>query len=178
MESVREVLDQQVLMVCEEIEQSLEKIKNRADYNEQSPYFCRMNLLKSRIATERRMIEEVSIPCRFILEHFSLFLGKWDYTIGFKYDKIQAGRGLLSDIEIKQWGNISLSIGGINITWRDADYNYMFYPDKVILRPKDINKTDIYLYFSYAFKYSNLLERFQDVQHHEQTIYWHEDMNK
>ena len=69
-----------------------------------------------------------------------------------------------------------LTINGMEVTWRDADYNYMFYPDKVILRPKMAGKSDIYLYFSYAFKYGNVLSRFPEVAEHEQTIYWHQDM--
>ena len=168
--------DQQILLICEEIEHSFKQAESKSEYDDQSPYFCRINLLKTKIATERRIIEEISRPCRFILDHFSLFLDKWDYTIGFKYGNMQAGRGLLSDIKVGEWGNVSLMIGNSEIAWRDADYQYLFYPDKVILRPQDISKTDIAFYFSYAFKYSNLLSEFQDVAQDPQTIYWHEEL--
>ena len=38
--------------------------------------------------------------------------------------------------------------------------------------PKAAGKNDIYLYFSYAFKYGNVLSRFADVADDPQTIYW------
>lgn len=177
MEKTREQRDREILLMCEEVGEALKKIEGLDTFNENTSYHCRLKVLKDKIESERRMIEDISLPCRFILEHFSFFLGKLDYTLGFKHGKIQAGRGLLSDINIAEWGNVRLSIGNVEITWRDADYQYMFYPDKVVLRPHDISKGEIYLYFSYAFKYSNLLEQFQDVAHHPQTAYWHEDLS-
>ena len=176
MANEREALDQQLLLICEDIEQCLKRAELLPDYNDSSSYYCRLVTLKEKVATERRLQEELSLPCRFLLEHFSLFLGKWDYTIGCKYGQMQRGRGMLSDIKISQWGNVSLVIDGLEITWRDADYNYMFYPDKVILRPKAAGKNDIYLYFSYAFKYGNVLSRFADVADDPQTIYWHQEL--
>lgn len=82
----------------------------------------------------------------------------------------------MSAITVEEWGNIRLSLGSIELSWRDAEYQYMFYPDKVILRPNDLSKGEIYLYFSYAFKYSDLLKQYQDVASDPQTCYWHEDL--
>ena len=172
----REDIAEQILAICEEIENSLKKAEQLPEYNGSSSYYCRLNTIKEKIETERRVNEEISLPCRLILEHFSFFLGKWDYTVGFKFGKIQAGRGLLTDIKVAEWGNVTLSIGNAEIVWRDADYQYMFYPDKVVLRPNDISKSDIHLYFSYSFKYGNLLDQFQDVAKDAQTIYWHEEL--
>ena len=152
MEQDRAALDQELLLICEDIEQCLKRAEQLPDYNDSSSYYCRLITLKEKIATERRLQEEISLPCRFLLEHFSLFLGKWDYSIGCKYGQMQGGRGILTD------------------------YNYMFYPDKVILRPKAAGKADIYLYFSYAFKYGNVLSRFADVANDPQTIYWHQEL--
>lgn len=176
METKRAELDKALLLLLEDLEQCLKQAEQLPEYRDSSSYYCRLLPLKEKIATERRLQEEVSLPCRFLLEHFSLFLGKWDYTIGCKYGLIQSGRGMLSDIKIGEWGNVSLIINGMEITWRDADYNYMFYPDKVILRPKITGKNDIYLYFSYAFKYGNVLSRFSDVSSDPQTIYWHQEL--
>lgn len=178
MERSRADIDQQILIICEEIENNLNSAEILSECNESTPYYNRFGILKAKVETERRLVEEISLPCRFILEHFSLFLGKWDYTVGFKFGKVQTGRGLLSDLRVAEWGNVHLIIGNTEINWRDVDYQYMFYPDKVIVRPKDISKADIYLYFSYAFKYSSCLKQFQDVQNHEQTLYWHEDLIK
>lgn len=176
MEQDRTALDQELLLICEDIELCLKRAEQLPDYNDSSSYYCRLITLKEKIATERRLQEEISLPCRFLLEHFSLFLGKWDYTIGCKYGQVQRGRGSLTDIKIGEWGNVILMIDGMEVTWRDADYLYMFYPDKVILRPKAVGKNDIYLYFSYAFKYGNIVSRFADVASDPQTLYWHQEM--
>ena len=178
MEPQRAELDQEILLICEDIEQCLKRAEQLPDYNDSSSYYCRLTTLQEKIATERRLQEEISLPCRLLLEHFSLFLGKWDYSIGCRYGQVQRGRGMLSDIRVGQWGNVSLIIDGLEVTWRDADYNYMFYPDKVILRPKAAGKTDIYLYFSYAFKYGNVLSRFADAASDPQTIYWHQELQE
>ena len=176
MERTRAQRDQEILLAYEEIGEVLKNLEEKEGLDETTSYYNRLKLLKDQIVTERRLIEELSLPCRFILEHFSFFLGKPDYTIGFKYGKVQAGRGLLTAIGVEEWGNVRLSLGGIELTWRDADYQYMFYPDKVILRPNDISKSEICLYFSYAFRYSDLLAQFQDVAVHPQTVYWHDDL--
>ena len=95
MANEREALDQQILLICEDIEQCLKRAELLPDYNDSSSYYCRLVTLKEKVATERRLQEELSLPCRFLLEHFSLFLGKWDYTIGCKYGQMQRGRGML-----------------------------------------------------------------------------------
>ena len=175
-ERSREQRDQEILLAYEEVGEVLKQLEEKEGFDENASYYNRLKLIKDQIATERRLIEELSLPCRFILEHFSFFLGKLDYTLGFKCGKIEAGRGLLSAITVEEWGNVRLFLGSIELSWRDADYQYMFYPDKVVLRPNDISKSEIYLYFSYAFKYSDLLKQYQDVANDPQTIYWHEDL--
>lgn len=172
-------LDQKILMLCEDLERTMKEAEKLPEYNDSSSYFCRWATIQRKVDTERRLQEEVSLPCRLLLEHFSLFLGKWDYNIGFKAGQVQGGRGALADIYIGPWGNIFLNIDGMEVTWRDADYNYMFYPDKVILRPKQDNgKGDIYLYFSYDFRYGNVLNRFADAEHDPQTTYWHAELSE
>ena len=72
-----------------------------------------------------------------------------------------------------------MDIGDVSLCWRDADVGYMFYPDRIIIRPKDSGQDDITLFFSYSFKYDKeLIKAFQDVQENEQTLYWHDDMPK
>lgn len=82
MEPQRAELDQEILLICEDIEQCLKRAEQLPDYNDSSSYYCRLTTLQEKIATERRLQEEISLPCRLLLEHFSLFLGKWDYSIG------------------------------------------------------------------------------------------------
>ena len=75
MANEREALDQQILLICEDIEQCLKRAELLPDYNDSSSYYCRLVTLKEKVATERRLQEELSLPCRFLLEHFSLFWG-------------------------------------------------------------------------------------------------------
>jgi hypothetical protein len=136
----------------------------------------RFKALEDKLTTERRMLEEISLPCRFILEHFSTFIGKPDQTIGFRFGLLEVGRGNLNDFSINEWGNVYLVIGNIRLVWRDKDYQYLFYPDKVILRSYDRSKPEIHLFFNFAFKYSKIMDDFQDVAQHEQTLYCHPDL--
>lgn len=178
MQEERNELDQSILSIYEDLELVLKRAENLPAFNDSSPYYCRLHTIKDKVETERRLLEEVSLPCRFLLEHFSLFLGKWDYSIGFQSGQIQSGRSILRDIRVEEWGKVVLQIGNLELAWRDADYTYMFYPDKVILRPNAVGKADIYLYFSYAFTYSNLLQEFKDVEHDPQTSYWHSELSE
>lgn len=162
----------------EDITQVLWRCKDKYNLTEEEnhPQTLRYKLLMERCTTERRLLEEVSLPCRFILEHFSTFMGKLDHTIGFRFGTLDVGRGNLNDFSIDEWGNIFLIIGSIRLGWRDADYQYLFYPDKVILRSYERSKPEIHLFFNFAFKYSKLIPEFAEVAEHEQTLYWHPDL--
>lgn len=175
--------DAEILLLCEDLINCLNRHKSLSGTTdaerESSPIGRRLNFIRQRIETERRLIEEVSAPGRLLIEHLSLFAGKMDYTIGFIYGNIKTGRGLLSGVRIGEWGTITLDIGDVSLCWRDADVGYMFYPDRIIIRPKDSGQDDITLFFSYSFKYDkDLIKAFQDVQENEQTLYWHDDMPK
>ena len=174
----RKELEQKILEIYEDFMRIHWRGKEKlTDYNQDLPQIYRFLQLEGIFSTERRLIEEVSLPCRFLLEHLSTFLGKLDQTIGYKVGKFQVGRALLCDFQIKDWGNVELNLGNVQLTWRDQDYNYLFYPDKVTLRPCDRAKPEIHLYFSFYFKYSHILDKFQDVKDHPQVEYWHEDLN-
>jgi len=177
MNTDRKELDNKLLEAYEDLARTFWQIKEvLADLKEDSPYYYRFSLIEKKLTTERRMIEEISLPCRFILEHFSTFMGKPDHTLGYKVGKFQVGRALLSDFQIEEWANVVLNLGNVQLTWRDEDYKYLFYPDKVILRSCERIKPEIHLYFSFAFKYSHLLDIFQDVKDHPQVEYWHDDL--
>ena len=171
--------DTQILLFCEELLQKFQSEEVQSWLkNEDQPLAKRLNFIRERIETERRLIEELSRPARLILEHFTMFLEKRDYTIGLLYGDVHTGRGLLSGIHIGKWGTIHIQIGDISVTWRDADVGYMFYADRIVIRPKDSAQDDINFFFSYSFKYNNeQLKRFSDVQSHEKTLYWHESLS-
>ena len=173
--------DAEILLLCEDLINCLNAHPGLTGATEAereaSPIGRRLGFLRKRIETERRLIEEISMPGRLLIEHFSLFAGKMDYTIGFSYGNIKTGRGLLSGVRIGEWGTITLDIGDVSVNWRDADVGYMFYPDRIIVRPKDSGEDDITLFFSYSFKYDgDLILAFKDVKDDDQTLYWHDDM--
>ncbi len=172
--------DQRHLELFEEITNTIrgfmEKYKQPDEENH--PQMVRLQNLIERLTTERRLIEEISLPCRLILEHFSTFMGKHDHAISFRVGLLETGRGILNDFSIDEWGNIYLVIGNISLGWRDGDYQYLFYPDKAILRSYDRSKPEIHLLFNFAFRYSKLLSEFRGVVEHEQTLYWHPDLNE
>ncbi|MFZ5943258.1 MAG: hypothetical protein ACOYVD_04055 [Bacillota bacterium] len=177
MQESRKNLDQKLLETYEDLNMAFWQLQESLkEIPKNLPSLERLNIIKRRLTTERRLIEEISLPCRFILEHFTTFMGKLDHTLGYKVGQFQVGRGLLSDFHIEEWGNVVLYLGNVQLTWRDADYLYYFYPDKVILRSCDRTKPEIQLFFSFAFKYSHLLEMYQDVNQHKQVEYWHEDL--
>ena len=176
--SKRQERDQRYLEAYEEITLVLRQAMEKYDIlgEENHPQALRFKALAEKLTTERRLLEEVSLPCRFILEHFSVFMGKPDHTIGFRFGQLEVGRSILNDFSINEWGNVSLTIGNISLAWRDKDYQYLFYPDKVIMRSWDRSKPEIHLFFNFAFKFSKLLEDFAEVGSDPQTLYCHPDL--
>lgn len=173
--------DDAVLLLCEELENAIYNHKKHShDVNldeADQPLNKRFRILLDKIETERRLIEDVSLPCRFVVEHLSLFIDEMEYTIGFEYRDVRSGRGLLHSVRIGEWGAVTVHIGDVQITWRDPEVSYMFYPDKIIIRQKTSAVDDITFYFSYPFKYAlSLLQAFQEVSKHEKTLYWHESL--
>jgi len=177
MQEERQELDKKFLDAYEDLARAFWQVKEMlSDVSQESPQFNRLSLIEKKLTTERRIIEEISLPCRFILEHFSTFMGKFDHTLGYRVGQFQAGRALLSDFRVEKWGKIVLNMGNVQLTWRDEDYRYLFYPNKVVLRARDRIKPEMHLSFSFTFKHSHLLEMFKDVKNHPQVEYWHDDL--
>ena len=129
-----------------------------------------------KIRTSRRSIEDLSFPCRMMLEHFSHFMGDYTHSMGYKIGQFMEGRAVLVDFEVQEWGNITLNLGNITLKWRDEDYTYLFYPDKVMIKSKNRSNPDIFLSFSFSFKYTKVHYRYQGIQEDPQVEYWHEDL--
>lgn len=174
----RQERDQRFLEAYEEITQNLWRCKEKYNLVEEEnhPSAIRLKALEDKLTTERRLIEEISLPCRLILEHFSTFIGKPDHSMGFSFGQLEVGRGTINDFSISEWGNIYIDIGNVRLSWRDNDYQYLFYPDKVILRSIDRSKPEIHIFFNFAFKYSKILDEFKKVAADKQTIYCHPDL--
>jgi hypothetical protein len=175
----RQERDSRYLAALEEVTQKLWQCKEKYNLLEEENYPAvrRLKDLEEKLTTERRLLEEVSLPCRFILEHFTTFMGKSDHTVGFSLgQQLELGRGSINDFSIKEWGNVCLVIGNVHLCWRDQDYQYLFYPDKVVLRSVDRSKPEIHLFFNFAFKYSKILDEFRDVSTDKQTLYCYPDL--
>ena len=143
-----------------------------------SSFIKRLEGLKEKLEFERRLIEDVSLPARLILEHFSYFLDETDDILQFSYGNITSGHGRLHQMKINDWATICLVIGDSEITWRDSEVHYLFYPDKVTIRSKEsLKDADINLHFKHSFNHaSHLLRLFQAVEHDKKTAYWHEKL--
>ncbi|HEX3014856.1 MAG TPA: hypothetical protein VHQ46_00500 [Desulfobacteria bacterium] len=141
-----------------------------------NPQRQRLEDIQQMAASERRLIEEVSTPCRFILEHLSEQQAR-EVTLGVETDNFKT-KAPVSGILIGEWGKVQIKLGSVNVAWRDAGSQYYFYPDKVEIRPLDERRSGFQLFFALPFKSSpGLLQRYPDLKQHEQVGYWHEDLS-
>ena len=172
--------DAEVLLLCEDLQETLKKITDKISWTEDEdlPLEKRLLLINKAIDSERRLIEDISLPGRYVVEHFTAILHENSYSMGFQYHELRSGRGPLNDVSVGEWGTITVKIGDVEISWRDQDAQYMFYPDQVVVRPKDSPEDEITFFFSYSFRYApGQLKKFQPVKNDPQTTYWHENMN-
>ena len=163
--------DAKVLLLCEDLQKVLKNFKDSAPLADEGdlPLKKRLDFLEKMVASEQRLIEDIGLPGRYIVEHFTMILNEMSYSMGFKYRQIQSGRGPLTEISVGEWGTILVKIGNMEISWRDQD---------VVVRPKDSAEDEITFFFSYSFKYApGQLKKFQAVKDDPQTAYWHESLN-
>jgi hypothetical protein len=174
----RMLRDQRSLSFLEDMTAALRKSKSAYNLDEEVDYpqWSRLQHLEIILASERRLLEEISLPCRLVLEHFTSLVDHPDQMIHFRYDLIETGKGSFHGFVINEWGHVTVHIGSTSIAWRDGDYQYMFYPDKIILRALDATRPELHFSFNFAFKYSWLLENFPDIPVHPQTVYVHPNL--
>ena len=176
----RENRDARYIAALEELAQTIRRVTEEYLEEDKDPEFrshrLRFRNLDEMVASERRLIEEVSLPCRLILEHFSTFLDQPDRGISIRYGQSRYANGDYLGYTINEWGQVELKTGNCRITWQDDEYQYMFYADKVVLRAYDISKPEISISFNFSLKYSKLLEEFRDVPGHPQTAYYQPDL--
>jgi hypothetical protein len=172
--------DQRYIAALEVLTQTIRRIGEEYLEEGKDPEFqsqrLRFKQFEEMVASERRLIEEISPPCRLILEHFSSFLDQPDRSIGIRYGQSRYSNGDYLGYSINEWGHVTLKVGNCRITWRDDEYQYMFYADKVVLRAYDIQKPEITISFTFSLKYSKLLGEFRDVPSHPQTAYYQPDL--
>ena len=176
----REHLDSRYIAALEELTLSIRRISEAyldegkdAEFDSQR---LRFRQIEDILDTERRLIEEISAPCRLILEHCSTYLDQPDRIISIRYGQSGYSNGNFLGFTINEWGHVTLKVGNSRITWRDDEYQYLFYSDKVVLRANDIQKPEISISFSFPLKYAKVLVDFQDVTEHHQTAYYQPDL--
>ncbi len=171
--------DDAVLLLCEDLQNVMRRFKEEQSWVEgnETPLIKRWAGIEKAIASEQRLLEEISLPGRFVVEHFSMMVGEIGYSMGFQYREVQSGRGPVNSIDVGPWGTINVKVGDIVLSWRDEDVQYMFYPDQVVVRPKDSVEDEMTFYFSYSFKYAlGQLKLYQSVKDDPQTAYWHSSL--
>lgn len=171
--------DAEVLMLCEDLQETLKQFNNKMLWSDEEDLSLqkRLAMIAKAVDSERRLIEDIGLPGRYLIEHLTAILGENNYSIGFQYHDLKSSRGQLGGISVGEWGTITLKIGNVEVSWRDQDVQYMFYPDQIVVRPKDSVEDEITIYFSYSLKYAQgRLKKFQAVKDDPQTVYWHESL--
>ncbi|WP_368294423.1 hypothetical protein [Dehalobacter sp. TBBPA1] len=140
-----------------------------------SAYAEKIRQWEDEIKAYAMMIEEISLPARFILEHI-LSLKFKSGQMAVEAENITQGFSGIGDIIVEKFGIIRISTGNLQLSWRDELYNYLFYPDKVELRTND-ERTTIKLFFSQQFDGKDI-QRFSAVTESRQLLYIHPALKK
>ena len=132
--------------------------------------------IQQNVSSERRLLEEISLPCRFLLEHLVEQQAR-GASVELETENCFQTKSPLSGIQVQEWAKIKVRLGSLEVGWRDTGSQYYFYPDKVEIRPQDERVRGFKLFFSYPFKSSHgLLERFGNLDTDPQVSYWHPDL--
>ncbi len=126
--------------------------------------------LAEEIRNYRRIFEEISLPARLIIEHLMHCRQKYG-QIALETGQITLAFTGIGKIKVEQFGIIKLKLGECELSWRDGDYKYYFYPDKVELRASD-EKSAIKILFSYMFS-QQIVEKFPELNHCPNVVYIH-----
>lgn len=117
-----------------------------------------------------RILEDISLPARLILEHM-LELKYKSGQMAVEAANINQGFSVINDIRVEEFGVIQISTGNIQLSWRDEIYNYLLYPDKVELRTID-EKSTIKLFFSHTFGKQDV-HKFSAITASPKLLYLH-----
>ncbi|NLM21362.1 MAG: hypothetical protein GX207_06390 [Peptococcaceae bacterium] len=130
---------------------------------------------EKEIRSYARILEDISLPSRLILEHI-LDLKLKSGQMAVEAESINQGFAPINYVGVEEFGVIKISTGSIELIWRDADYNYLLYPNKAELRTID-EKAVIRLSFSYSFGQKHL-QKFAGVLSSPQLLYIHPTLEK
>lgn len=159
-----------ILLEClEDMYHTVEKALKKAQ-KVRSIHVRKFEQILDELHSERRVFEDISIPARLIVEQ----LLESQYRVGqvaLEADYLRQPFSGVEAVKVEEFGNIRVKLGEVEITWRDGNYSYYLYPDKVELRARD-EKSAIKLFFSIAFN-RQTLERFPEILTSPNVVYIH-----
>jgi hypothetical protein len=159
-----------ILLEClEDVYHTFEKALRKAQ-KVRSIHVRKFEQILNELRSERRVFEDISIPARLIIEQ----LLESQFRVGQVALEAEYLRHPFTGVEavkVEEFGIISIKLGEVEITWRDGNYSYYLYPDKVELRAID-EKSAIKLFFSIPFN-RDILERFPELKTSSNVVYIH-----
>ena len=145
--------------------------------SQENPQRHMLEEIQQIVASERRVLEEISLPCRFLLEHLAEQQVR-GATVELETENCVQNKSPVTGIQVQEWAKIKVRLGSLDLCWRDTGSRYYFYPDKVEIRPQDERVRGFKLFFSFPFKSSHgLLNRFPSLKEDPQVSYWHPDLD-
>lgn len=140
-----------------------------------SIHLLKLEQLLDELRSERRVFEDISIPARLIVEQ----LLESQFKVGqvaLEADYLRQPFTGVESVKVEEFGNIHVKLGEAEVSWRDENYSYYLYPDKVELRATD-EKSSIKLFFSIPFNRQSL-ERFPEILDSLNVVYIHPQLEK
>ncbi|HHY26133.1 MAG TPA: hypothetical protein GX523_05150 [Desulfitobacterium dehalogenans] len=152
------------------IEQSLKKISKI-----RSVHVHHFEEWAEEVRNHRRIFEEISIPARLIIEHLMHCRHK-SGQVSLETGQISSAFSSIGSIKVEPFGIIKIKCGELETSWRDSNYSYYFYPDKVELRAID-EKSAIKILFTYAFT-QQIVEKFPELIRCPNVAYIHPQLEQ
>ena len=161
--------DSLLLECLEDVYHTFEKALKKAQ-KVRSIHVRKFEQILEELRSERRAFEDISIPARLIVEQ----LLESQFKVGqvaLESEYLRHSFACVDAVKVEEFGIIRVKLGEVEITWRDGNYSYYLYPDKVELRAID-EKSAIKLFFSIPFN-RQTLERFPEIITSSNVVYIH-----
>jgi len=159
-----------ILLEClEDVYHTFDKALQKAQ-TVRSIHVRKFEQILDELRSERRVFEDISIPARLIVEQ----LLESQFRVGqvaLEGEYLKQPFTGVEALKVEEFGIIRVKLGEVEVTWRDGNYSYYLYPDKVELRAKD-EKSAIKLFFSIPFN-RQTLEKFPELRTSPNIVYIH-----
>lgn len=167
--------DDQLLLEClEDVYHSVEETLKRVQ-KVRSIHVLKLERIQDELRSQRRVFEDISCPARLVVEQ----LLESQFRVGqvaLEAEHISQPFGGVGAVKVEEFGSIRVRLGEVEMSWRDGNYSYYLYPDKVELRAMD-EKSSIKLFFSISFT-PQVLERFPELLTSPNVAYIHPQLQK